>query len=224
MIHRYCIFLSKVHRQHPGLPNCSTHFMVPGRPFPIRRFSPFFVPQSVFMSTTTAAIKPTNRFLEVTQRFANRLPCSTTTSTKRRRSEAVAHLCSNVSAVLFLEGRPQFKRRTLGVSETKADKCPLDDGKGKANVPVEERPIEKKTNAKLTSHPLSEETLMEQDLARQKEELSSIEKEIAELEATKKEVLQEVVDVIGAYQFGLSTISTLTDLSAAPDAIMPGNF
>ena len=65
---------------------------------------------------------------------------------------------------------------------------------------------------------------MEQDLARQKEELSSIEKEIAELEATKKEVLQEVVDVIGAYQFGLSTISTLTDLSAAPDAIMPGNF
>ena len=178
------------------------------------------------MSTTAAAIKPTNRFLEVTQRFANRLPCAT--PTKRSRSEAMSHLCSNASAVLFLEGRPQFKKRILEVSETiapdESESSHVDEGKDKINVPVEERPIMNETKGKIASHPFSEETLMEKDLLRQKEELNSIKKEIEELENTKKRVLQEVVDVIGAYQFGLSTISALTDLSAAPDAIMPGNF
>lgn len=67
-------------------------------------------------------------------------------------------------------------------------------------------------------------TLMEQEFRRQKEELITIEKDIVAIENTKKLVLQEVVDVVGAYQYGLNKISTLTDLSAAPDAIMPGNF
>jgi len=179
------------------------------------------------MSTPTAAmIKPTHRFLEVTQRFAHRLPCG---CPKRRRSEAVAHLASHVSVVLFLEGRPQFKKRTrVEGSETKADESesvvvPLEESKDETKAPVEETPTEAKRHS-LPSSPFSEETLMEKDLLRQKEELSSIQKEIEELETTRKQVLQEVVDVIGAYQFGLSTISALTDLSAAPDAIMPGNF
>jgi hypothetical protein len=137
----------------------------------------------------------------------------------------MAHLCCNVSAVLFLEGRPQFKRRKLDASATKADtSIPWEESKNETKMAERDAGRQTKKETTKATSSLSDEVLTEQDMLRQKEELSSITKEILELEDTKKQVLQEVVDVIASYQFGLSTIHALTDLSAAPDAIMPGNF
>jgi hypothetical protein len=134
-------------------------------------------------------------------------------------------LGSNVSAVLFLEGRPQFKRRKLDASATKADtSIPWEESKNETKMAEEDAGRQTKTPETTATSSLSDEVFIEQDMLRQKEELSSITKEILELEDTKKQVLQEVVDVIASYQFGLRTIHALTDLSAAPDAIMPGNF
>lgn len=62
------------------------------------------------------------------------------------------------------------------------------------------------------------------DLERCRETFRQQQAELQEMEETKKKMLQEVVDVWGAYRYGLTQIANLTDLSEAPDAIMPGNF
>jgi hypothetical protein len=183
------------------------------------------------MSSSTATVKPTNRFLEVTQRFATRLPGTH----KRSRPEAVAHLSANVSTVLLMDGKPRYKRRILDIVETKCEQSNNrlvgEEAKDeKQVVAIEDNVGEKNETSDPTvqllqnSSKFHDGTLVEQEIRRQKEELITIEKDIVAIENTKKLVLQEVVDVVGAYQYGLNKISTLTDLSAAPDAIMPGNF
>lgn len=177
------------------------------------------------MSSTTASVKSTNRFLEMTQRFASRLPGSTQ---KRSRQEAMEHLSANVSAILYMEGRPKYKRRVVEDVEKKdEDTKPVVEKAKDETIPaaleVECVPTVTSTSPMHTRR-ISDAALAEQEIQRQKEELVAIEKDLVALENTKQQILQEVVDVIGAYQYGLSKISALTDLSTAPDAIMPGNF
>jgi len=187
------------------------------------------------MSSTTASVKPTNRLLEMTYRFASRLP-SLPNQHKRPRQETIDHFTSNVSSVLFLDGRPQYKRSRIAT--TRRSIIEVDD---ETKTQEERNSTDENTNEETRSSasvetgkkvpslqkkvsPISDVTLAQDEVLRRQEELNVIKKEIVALEHTKQQVLQEVVDVLGAYQYGLNKINALTDLSATPDAIMPGNF
>lgn len=69
-----------------------------------------------------------------------------------------------------------------------------------------------------------EKDLCKADLQRYHNDLEKQQEELKQIEDTRKDVLQEIVNVWGVYKYGLMKIGALTELSEAPDAIMPGNF
>lgn len=56
-----------------------------------------------------------------------------------------------------------------------------------------------------------------------KEQRKLVERDTEELEAKKRTFFQKQSDLVGVYMYGLETISKLTDVREAPDAILPGN-
>mmetsp|Transcript_37153 Transcript_37153/g.90313 ORF Transcript_37153/g.90313 Transcript_37153/m.90313 type:complete len:203 (-) Transcript_37153:158-766(-) len=65
---------------------------------------------------------------------------------------------------------------------------------------------------------------IQSDLDRYKELLKAEEEQIQHIEASRKRIRQEQVDLWGLYKYGLTKIKNLNDLSKAPDAVMPGNL
>lgn len=200
---------------------------------------------SAATTTNLAVCKPTHRFLEVTQHFAtSRLPRSKATT----RAEAAAHFASHAPTLLFQEGRPQYKKRRMEPSPAapallvaSPDEYPTEastknsteDNKGDSDATkTEAMTEEEKTKLKAMKEKISATTafassfdreLIGKELSRQQEDLIQMQQELDEQEATRRKIFQEVVDVTGSYRYGLAKISTLADLNAAPDAIMPGN-
>lgn len=86
---------------------------------------------------------------------------------------------------------------------------------------AKEKPLEEQRD-------IAEKSLMEDlplaDLKRCQATYQIQQEELEKMENTRQKILQEVVEVWGAYRYGLTQIAGLTDLSEAPDAIMPGNF
>ncbi len=148
-------------------------------------------------STPTA----TNRFLEVLQGFSERK------SHKRSRSQAADHIVS-VAPTLLYTSVP-----TTG--SAKRAKPPTEN-EAKMDQDYDVQPQNR--------NDLSVGDLLDADIQRYQEDSERHTQALAGLEETKKEVLQEIVNVWGIYKYGLTKIAALADLSQAPDAIMPGNF
>mmetsp|Transcript_14552 Transcript_14552/g.20559 ORF Transcript_14552/g.20559 Transcript_14552/m.20559 type:complete len:251 (+) Transcript_14552:166-918(+) len=60
-----------------------------------------------------------------------------------------------------------------------------------------------------------------QQLQKEKEKLQ---KDMEKIEQKRKDIFTKQHELWGVYKYGLQTISKLTDLQDAPDAILPGNF
>jgi len=82
-----------------------------------------------------------------------------------------------------------------------------------------------KTEKKHVTNPLNiMDVHIQSDLDRYKALLQAEDEQIQHIQATRKRIRQEQVDVWGLYKYGLTKIKNLSDLSKAPDAIMPGNL
>ena len=107
-------------------------------------------------------------------------------------------------------------------ASTKLDETtdtPATDG-----TPEETSSSDKSTGTKeQKSEPATQEEV-DPSVERYLSEIHTNEKDLQTIEDKKQRLQKEVVDLWGAYRYGLTQIGSLTDLAHAPDAIMPGNF
>jgi predicted nucleic acid-binding Zn-ribbon protein len=66
--------------------------------------------------------------------------------------------------------------------------------------------------------------LAQQDNDHLEEEEKQLVVDMAKIESARQRVYKDQVELWGVYKYGLQHVMALTDLSAAPDAILPGNF
>lgn len=149
----------------------------------------------------------TNRFLEVLNGFSERK----TQCHKRSRAEAVDHFAATASTVLYTSStpRPPLGKRPKVVRHTDTNQVLV---------------IVKKDETTGAAASSASEELWKADMDYYQNCLEKEKQDLKQIEDTRNEVLQEIVDVWGVYKYGLMQIGALADLSEAPDAIMPGNF
>lgn len=149
---------------------------------------------------------------------------STSTKTKRLSSAAFPTTQETVSKKK-VKVDPQKTDDTIDCPEqqstngSEGDMAARDEGNKEAKVSDNVS-----TKCSDQSSSLSLKKMRQEDLRRYKEQLRQVETEIEQQQITRKIILQEMVDVWGVYRYGLAKIAALTDLSNAPDAVMPGNF
>ncbi|KAL3935998.1 MAG: hypothetical protein SGBAC_008597 [Bacillariaceae sp.] len=127
------------------------------------------------------------------------------------REDRFIHLASTV---LYADGscRKNIKRKR----ETNDASATSEEGSDKTTG--------KKTQKEVTNPLDIVDVHIESDLNRYKLLLQAEEEQIHHIQATRKRIRQEQVDVWGLYKHGLAKIKNLNDLSKAPDAIMSGNL
>lgn len=151
---------------------------------------------------TSTSATSTNRLLEVLQGFSDRR------SQKRTRTQAIDHFVSCTPTLLSTSSVqiPTFRsKRTKQQTDNKDSQSSRDSQ------------LQRKI-------PLLVDDLVQADIQRCQDDLQRQDHELSQMEDTKQQVLQEIIDVWGVYKYGLTKIAALTELSEAPDAIMPGNF
>ena len=66
--------------------------------------------------------------------------------------------------------------------------------------------------------------LVKQDDEAMEQQTKEVAADTERIESARKQVYKDQVEMWGVYKYGLQHVKELTDLSAAPDAILPGNF